>query len=726
MLYRNYLPLLGSLLISKVVAQNATCSSLAPAPTVTFPVYAFPQPFLPFVAPPGTNAVDDTSHAIKFVGNWKTVLDPNAVNSTLHTTNDTKASVSFTFTGTGIEWFGTTGPNHGEAKVSLNSTPPVSVKVNSVSTVVNNQQRIFSKLVLPFNTYTLTIQNTNLKKGGHVIDVDTFVVTLQDILAPPRIDHADGWSLIQKGLTGVSAMQITVISPTHAIIFDKVEHNYASINGHPAWSVLYNLETDETRPFLLESNSFCASGSFLSNGTLISIGGNPAAVIDTSDNAYHDVNGLQSIRILEPCLSPTGEDCNVLDMVNASPIERWYPTVLRVTDGSALILGGGVANVFMNNITINQPSVSFFPSLPSSPIKFDVPFFNRTLNANLFVHAFSLPNKRAFVISNTESLFFNWGASPPHEESTIYTLPNGVRVTYPMPGMALLLPLSSQNNYTSRILVCGGSSFSDQLCNFQYSAQQPASNQCSSIEIKRDGTTDGWKLDDTMPDGARVMPDGMLLPTGELVIVNGARSGFSGFGSVIDPVGGSNADHPALSPLMYSPDKPAGQRFTPLTVRSDIPRMYHSVATLTPNGSIMIAGSNPNSDRVLVKYPSEYRVEWLSPPYMNAERPTYKGLAAVVGYAKTFTLDVTIPKSLNSSKISVSLMDLGFSTHSMHANSRLVVLDCSLYGTTLTVTAPPDTGVYPPGPGYIFVIVDGIPSKADVTLIGDGKPPAPH
>lgn len=74
----------------------------------------------------------------------------------------------------------------------------------------------------------------------------------------------------------------------------------------------------------------------------------------------------------------------------------------------------------------------------------------------------------------------------------------------------------------------------------------------------------------------------------------------------------------------------------------------------------------------------------------------------------------------------VSLMDLGFSTHSMHANTRLVYLDNSLSGNRLTVHAPPDAGVYPPGPGYLYVVVNGVASKAAYTLVGDGKPPVPH
>ena len=678
---RSYLPLLGALLISRVVAQNESCTAREPA-NYTSPIYSFEQPFLPYLAPNGTQSVDDSDTAIKYVGQWITENDPAAVNSTLHSTNDTSASLSFTFTGTGIEWFGTTGNGHGIAKVrhresncnhhrpwlqvTLDSTPPVAVQVSGMSNEPYDRQRLWSMLELPLREYTLTIQNTAGGGDGHLLTVDAFVVTLNPSVVIPggRVSHADGWSLVQRGLSGVSAMQLTIVSPTHAIIFDKVEHNYASIRGSPASSVLYDINTDELQPLFLESNSFCASGAFLSNGTLISIGGNRPAVVDTNNTEFHDVDGRQSIRIFEPCSDPASGACNVLDMVNASRVERWYPTPLRITDGSLLVIGGSTENVFMNNHSINQPSVSFFPDLLSTPAQFPFDFLNRTLNANLFPHAFSLPNKRAFVIANTDSIFFDWGASPPAEEAETYPLPNGVRVTYPMGGAALLLPLSSAENYTSRILVCGGSTKFDMLCNFEYSAFEPASSQCSRIEIKRDGTTEGWQLDEPMAGGARLMNDGVLLPTGEVVMVNGARAGFMGFGSVIDPIGFSNAAFPALSPIVYSPDKPLGQRWQQLRVRTDIARFYHSVATLTPNGDIMITGSNPNADRELALYPADYRVEWLSPPYMTAARPSYTGLGRTVDYGTTFTLDVEIPAELDRSKIN------GTSQHASQARRR--------------------------------------------------------
>ena len=40
----------------------------------------------------------------------------------------------------------------------------------------------------------------------------------------------------------------------------------------------------------------------------------------------------------------------------------------------------------------------------------------------------------------------------------------------------------------------------------------------------------------------------------------------------------------------------------------------------------MIAGSNPNLDRSEMKFGTEYRVEWLRPPYISQERPVILGV----------------------------------------------------------------------------------------------------
>ena len=43
---------------------------------------------------------------------------------------------------------------------------------------------------------------------------------------------------------------------------------------------------------------------------------------------------------------------------------------------------------------------------------------------------------------------------------------------------------------------------------------------------------------------------------------------------------------------------------------------------------------------------------------------------------------------------------------------------------TLTVRGPPNGDIYPPGPGWLHVVVDGIPSQGMKVMVGSGKGPA--
>ena len=71
-------------------------------------------------------------------------------------------------------------------------------------------------------------------------------------------------------------------------------------------------------------------------------------------------------------------------------------------------------------------------------------------------------------------------------------------------------------------------------------------------------------------------------------------------------------------------------------------------------------------------------------------------------------------------------MDLGFSTHGVHMDQRLVKLISALSPDrrTLTVTGPPSARHFPPGPAFVFLVTDGgVPSFGHKTLIGTGASP---
>ncbi|KZT56997.1 copper radical oxidase [Calocera cornea HHB12733] len=691
------------------------------------------KPFLPYYVPVGSVAVDDTWRSIVYSPHsWHNVSNPKYAQGTLHSTTTDGAYMTYLFSGTGIQWFGTVGPTHGIADVFLDGKHVGTVDGFAGQTAV--QQRRWASAQLALAQHTLRIVNTG-RGQGKTMDVDALVVRHA---AVKKTEEAVGvnfiqstgtaatWKLEQRGTTGVSAMQLSVISDTEAIIFDKVEHNPLTVNSHPAWGAVYNLDTDEVRPLNVLSNSFCAGGTFLSNGTLINVGGNPVVTDKTGAADFGDVNGLQAIRFFDPCLDnkcDIFEDPDRLRMASA----RWYVTVTRLEDGSALIMGGSKKGGWMNNVTVNNPTFEFFPPKNINgynALPIPSPFLNDTLNANLFPIAFTLPDSTVFIAANRDAMIYNWKTN---EETRLPQFPNGVRVTYPMTGTAVLLPMTVANRFTPTVMICGGSTVDDTMPGYEMSSQTPASDQCVRMTLTRAGMAAGWEVDH-MP-APRVMPDAVLLPDGKVAIVNGGRTGIAGYGNVKGQIGQSNADNPVFQPVLYDPDMPLGQRFSSDGMpTSQIPRLYHSVATLVPSGEIMIAGSNPNLDVSEVAYQTEYRVEWLSPPYMSMPRPVISTLPATVDYGEEILVQVELPPG--TSNVTISLMDLGFVTHAVHMNSRLVELECTCNlptaggnTTTLSIRGPSSIYIYPPGYGWLYVLADGIPSAGKRIMVGDGSAP---
>ncbi|KAJ7212462.1 glyoxal oxidase N-terminus-domain-containing protein [Mycena haematopus] len=547
-------------------------------------------------------------------------------------------------------------------------------------------------------------------------------------------------------------MQLAIVTETTAVIFDKVyaftfllsivqigkfsfddsEHNpLMTEDGEPAWTAELNLNTHAVRPLHALSNTWCATGSFLGMGRCSARGGTRSFCQD----------GLQALRFFTPCQDGR---CDIWE--NSSVVRttspRWYPGSVRIEDGSVIIFGGATANRWMNNATANNPSYEFYPPKNINGfngLKIPSPFLASTLNANLFPIVMQLPDGDLFVAANQKAMIFSWKRNT---ETPLPGIPNGVRISYPLSGSAVLLPLTPENNYTPEVMICGGSTIDDTADPSTLSSQFPASAQCTRLLLTPEGIAAGWKVEQ-MPQ-ARVMPDMVLLPDGRVVIVNGAQTGFGAYANAPDALGPiSNADHPAFTPVVYDPAGASGRRFSSQGIpASTIPRLYHSTATLTPNGSILLAGSNPNVDITIgTEYQTEYR-PYYSPAYLSKPRPSYSGLPATVNYNSKFTLRVQLlpdTTGVTGTHVSdplnrkppvltktVALMDLGFATHGVHMDQRFVKLVSKLSADkkTLTVTGPPTSRIYPPGPAFLYVVTtSGVPSFGHKTIVGTGASP---
>ncbi|KAK7038215.1 glyoxal oxidase N-terminus-domain-containing protein [Favolaschia claudopus] len=533
------------------------------------------------------------------------------------------------------------------------------------------------------------------------------------------------WKFVQNGTSGVIPVELITISPTLMLMYDRADGNPLRLpDGERAWAALWDLETNTPTPLSSVTDTFCAGGAFISNGTLVSVAGQPQ---ETPGQPPAD--GRMGIRLFGPCASPTGTNCTVFeDPANIHlAVTRWYPTGLRIPDGSLMVLGGSNTPTFYNTGPSAENSFEFFPSKPGElgavrPSQ----FLLDATPVNMFPRSVVLPSGRVFMIANNLSMIYDIETETEHR---LPDLPNGVRISNPFDGTMQLLPLSPPL-YEPTVLVCGGSSADDRRPATNLTILDPATDQCSRLTLTTAGVAKGWQIE-RMPE-PRIMVESVILPSGDVLLLNGAKTGYAAYPSVAGSnETQSNADNPGFRGMLYKTSSPAGRRISQDGLpTSNIARLYHSVASLTAKGNIMVAGSNPHPAVVPppTKFPTEFRVEYLNPDFItnNLPRPVIHSAPTQILFNQKATLEVTIPSNLRNGDIKVSLIDMGYVTHGQHANSRLVFLEHTLVGNTLTITAPPNNNIYPPGPAWIFVVADGVHSEGAMVMVGDGgDPPRP-
>ncbi|KAL1914312.1 uncharacterized protein VTP21DRAFT_9005 [Calcarisporiella thermophila] len=506
-------------------------------------------------------------------------------------------------------------------------------------------------------------------------------------LTPSNVAAQGSWKVI--GRSGVPAMHAVLTTESKIVIIDKAEPSELTFpDGTFAWASEYDLNTNKARPLRLKTNSFCSAGSFLGDGTLIEFGGD--IPIHDKDTVPADI-GFQTVRIFKPC---SDNSCQILENPGGKHMSsnRWYPTAVTLPDGRVLIAGGSTKGQGAVAARYNNPTYEIFPRKPGEAPNYELPILRTTIPYNLYPQIIVLPNGNLFVLSNKDSVIYDWV-----QHRTVKELPRvpGVARTYPLTGGTALLPLDPSNNYRAEIVVCGGAQAMDRALK--------ADDTC--IRIAPLDANPTWTTE-RMPN-RRTMPDLTLLADGNLMIVNGAQTGFAGY---------SNAKDPQTIPVLYKYNEPAGKRFR-LLAPSDIARIYHSVAMLIPDGRVWVAGSNPHSR---ISKETEFRVEAYSPDYLltGTKRPQIVAFPAEIQYGETFKISVDLGQDAKGTPVRTVLVNLGFSTHSTHMSQRQVGMRNTVKSVNgriveLAVTSPPNANIFPPGKHWLFVLRgDGVPAIA--------------
>ncbi|KAI9767357.1 MAG: hypothetical protein M1840_005767 [Geoglossum simile] len=508
------------------------------------------------------------------------------------------------------------------------------------------------------------------------------------------------------GQSGVPAMHAGLLPNGRVFFLDKIE-NYTQLklpNGYYAYSSEYDPTTNTVVPLGYKTNAFCAGGIFLADGRAVSLGGN--GPLDFIDPTVGD--GFDAIRYLprsssDPSLNgqPWSEPGNKLSS------KRWYATAQILADGSVFVASGSLNGLDPTVLANNNPTYEILsPSGVSSGNSIPLGILEKNQPYYMYPFVNLLSDGSLFIFVSKSSELFSISSG-----NTIKTFPDlpGDYRTYPNTGGSVLLPLSSDDGWAPSVIVCGGGAYQD--------ISSPTDPSCGRIRPL--DANANWEMD-SMPEG-RGMVEGTLLPDGTVVWLNGANRGAQGFGIAKDPT---------YEALIYDPVQPLGRRWT-TGASSGVPRLYHSVALLLLDGTILVAGSNPVEQPVLTPtaqdpFVTEFRVEIYIPPYLQGanvnKRPTnvqlsLKNLAA---NGSKFVIQFDAPAETNG--IKVTLYYGGFVTHSVHMGHRMLFLDTTGFkaGQTsqkIEVTMPPNGNVAPPGPYVVYVTADGVPANGQFVQV---------
>ncbi|KAI3801939.1 hypothetical protein L1987_30058 [Smallanthus sonchifolius] len=516
------------------------------------------------------------------------------------------------------------------------------------------------------------------------------------------------WALDNPN-AGVAAMQLQLMPNDQVVWFDTTSLGPSGLklpDGVPCpenpdannlpdcyvHAIAYDWKTTKYRTLTLKGDAWCSSGNLWPNGNLMATGGT--------------FTGDKAIRVLDNADPKADFDTRIGVLADV----RWYSSNQVLPDGSAVVLGGRGSYSY----EIVPPQMEFKPQ------RFDLPFLEETttpplgqgrpVENNLYPFQFLLPDGNIFLFANNRAISFT-----PQTGKVVQRfpeLPGGSR-NYPPSGMAALFPLKlSPDNAPpiTEVVICGGNlPNAYEVVDAKHVTEKeflPALKDCHRIQPLRPNAA--WVDEQDMPS-PRTMGDLVHIANGDLLMLNGAKAGTSGWEDATDA---------NLTPLLYTPFKPMGKRFKELAPTT-IARMYHSCSALLPDTKVLVAGSNMHQFYTFdTEFPTELRVEKFNPPYLDPaldnSRPVInpKGTDVVLKYGKPFNIAATLPSNdpLVLGEIKVTMVYPPFTTHGFSQNQRTLVPPVTGIDNNVIAAVAPGSGMLAP-PGYYMLFVSrlGVP-----------------
>lgn len=419
-------------------------------------------------------------------------------------------------------------------------------------------------------------------------------------------------------------------------------------------ALIWDPASQSITQFSLSWDMFCNGMALLQDGR---------ALIDGGTIQYDPFYGQPQTEIFDPSTNTFSAGQNMAH-------GRWYPTVVTLGDGRVMTFSG------LNETGGTNTAVEFY----TVGLGWSTQYI-ASWTPDLYPRLHLLPAGTVFYSgAQTKSKLFD-PSTETWNTNVATTNYSGTR-TY---GTSILLPLTPANNFDPIVMIMGGGS--------------PATNTTELIDMG--AATPKWTYGLSMSE-ARIEMNAVILPNGKVLALGG---------SVNDEDTGSlslNADLYDLSTVNLNVVPPilgtvssAGANATQ--------RLYHSVALLLPDATVWLAGGNP------ARGTYNNTMEIYQPAYLFnsdgtlATRPSITSAPASISYGNTFS--VTTPDAANIS--SAVLVRNGTVTHAFGMDQRMVGMSFTQGSGALTVTAPANGNIAPPGYYMLFLLnSSGVPSLA--------------
>jgi hypothetical protein len=338
--------------------------------------------------------------------------------------------------------------------------------------------------------------------------------------------------------------------------------------------------------------------------------------------------------------------------------KRWYPTATTLSDGRVLVTAGWQTTAHTNAgiSEIYDPKTNSWTQLRNANNPFETYPFIYQLSDGRIIHIGG-----SEYATDTDVLDINtqtWSVI----DSRIV---DGASATMYLPGQFMKAGAATDSQGVG-----------------------PASNTTFVLDLTQ--ATPAWQQTSSMAYprsflNLTMLPDGNVLATGGETDKDGGKI--------------ANAVYPAE---LWSPQT---QRWSTMA-SMQVPREYHGTALLLPDGRVLESGMGADFGNV----PDEKSAEFYSPPYLfKGPRPTITQAPSLLQYGANFF--VGTPDALDITK--VVLIRTGAVTHFFDENERYVPLTFQQASGGLTVSAPANSYLAPPGYYMLFLVNSaGVPSVA--------------